>query len=302
MADTADWERLARDARAFGVALTPEQITQLRDYLALLCEWNRRFNLTAVERPDEILAKHFLDSLTCASVVDFPRQRTLIDVGTGAGFPGVVLKIAYPHLRVTLLDAVQKKLRFIEHVAEALELEDVRTLHARAEDAARYGQKAVGSTQKAADQKAVGSRQKAENEPRRSSTPGTGDRGPGTGDRGPGTEREAYDVVTSRAVARLNVLAEWTLPFARVGGVVVAMKGPAVEDEVREARDALRLLGGGRAEVREFQLPGTEAGRSLVVIPKSASTPREYPRLPGAARKAPLGAAPAPKLAGADRR
>ena len=238
------WADLADQCRsAFGVELTPEQLAQFATYLDLLGEWNRRFNLTAIEEPEAILTKHFLDSLSCAVMVDFPGQTTLIDVGTGAGFPGLVLKIAYPHLRVTLLDSLDKRLRFLDRVIETLGLMGVETVHARAEDLARAG---------------------------------------------PASRRERFDVVTARAVARLRVLAEWTLPFARIGGCLVAMKGPSVEGEVAEAGPAVSKLGGGAVAVRELLLPGTDIGRSLVRVEKARSTPRDLPRRSGTARKAPL--------------
>lgn len=244
-----DWEWLVREARAFGVELAGDQVQSLRTYLDLLCDWNRRFNLTAIERPEEVLSKHLLDCLTCAAAVDFSRHSTLIDVGTGAGFPGLVLKIAYPHLRVTLLDSVQKRLAFLDRAARELGLEGIETVHARAEDAAgAWKNKPAGSP----------------------------------------FLREHFDVVTARAVARLNVLVEWLLPLARQGGAALAMKGPDVAAEAAEAAKAIRLLGGGSPVITELQLPGADAGRSLVCIPKLRPTPRAYPRQAGAARKAPL--------------
>lgn len=238
------WGRLAEQAEAeFGVALDEAQLRQLAVYLELLCEWNQKFNLTAIEDPAEILVKHFLDSLSCALSVDLKSARSLIDVGTGAGFPGLVLKIAFPHLQVTLLDALDKRLRFLERVSTELGLKGVTTVHARAEDAARPAA---------------------------------------------GTLREKFDVVTARAVARLRVLAEWTLPFARVGGCLLAMKGPEIAEEAAEAGPALKKLGGGEATFRELVLPGTDLGRSLVRVEKLRPTPREFPRRPGTARKHPL--------------
>jgi len=259
----ADWPALVRNAGTLGVTLEPEQVERLQRYLGLLCEWNQRFNLTAIDRPDEILVKHFLDSLTCALVVDFQRHRTLADVGTGAGFPGLVLKIAFPHLRVTLLDAVHKRLLFLERVAADLELTDVRMVHARVEDAAA----AHGPPSRSA-------RSKGAPPPAPSASPLV--------------LRERFDLVTARAVARLNVLAEWLLPLARVGGAAVAMKGPDSAAEVEEAGRALRLLGGGEPVVRPLALPESDIGRSLILIPKVRATPPAYPRAPGAARKAPL--------------
>jgi len=254
-----DWDRFRASAAELGVCLASGQVHRLQRYLDLLCDWNRRFNLTAIEDPQEILVKHFLDSLTCATVVDLARQHSLIDVGAGAGFPGLVLKIAFPHLRVTLLDSLRKRVGFLERVTEELDLKDLKAIHARAEDAARA---------------ALDSR-------------------PGRVRKGVRPEvreglREAFDVVTARAVARLAPLVEWTLPFARVGGLLVAMKGPDVAGEVEEAARAIRLLGGGEPQITEFRLPGTDLGRSLLAVPKVRRTPPEYPRLPGSARKAPL--------------
>lgn len=248
----ADWDFLTSSAEMFGVRLDARQVQSLQRYLELLCEWNQRLNLTAIEDPREILVKHFLDSLSCALVLDLSAQHSLADVGTGAGFPGLVLKIAFPSLRVTLLDAVQKRLNFLGRLAADLELEGVELVHARAEDAAAPRRRAGRSTP------------------------------------APAPLRERFDVVTARAVARMNVLAEWTLPLARPGGHVIAMKGPEVAAELAEAARALSLLGGGTPETRVLQLPGTEIGRSLVLIPKVRPTPDAYPRLPGTARKAPL--------------
>lgn len=254
------WERLREAATAFGVRLTPAQVTACARYSELLCEWNQRFNLTAIENSDEILVKHFLDSLSCAAVADFTSRSTLVDVGTGAGFPGLVLKIAYPHLKVTLLDAVQKRLGFLERVVSELALTNVRTVHARAEDAARPRRPSVDAAPAPA--------------------------GASVAHLPP--LREACDVVTARAVARLNVLAEWLLPFVRVGGLAISMKGPDIASEVDEAAGALRTLGGRVVEVRELTLPGTDVRRSLVVIRKERPTPASFPRGPGTARRSPL--------------
>jgi 16S rRNA (guanine527-N7)-methyltransferase len=242
------------------VQLAPVQVAACARYSELLCEWNQRFNLTAIENPDEILVKHFLDSLSCAAVVDFTTRTTLVDVGTGAGFPGLVLKIAYPHLRVTLLDAVQKRLGFLERVVSELALTDVRTVHARAEDAARPRRPAADSAPAPASASVA-------NLP---------------------PLREAFDVATARAVARLNVLSEWLLPFVRVGGVAISMKGPEVASEAEEAANALRTLGGRVVDVRELTLPHTGVRRSLVVIRKERPTPASFPRGPGTARRSPL--------------
>ncbi len=233
--------RLDAGARVLGLNLDACQLAACGDYLALLLDWNQRFNLTAIEDPVAIIDKHFLDSLSCAGAIDFAGITSLIDVGTGAGFPGLVLKIAFPHLRVLLVDSVEKRLRFLHRVVEALHLNDVTTLHARAEEAGR--------------------------------NPAC---------------RERFDVAVARAVARLNTLAEYCLPLVRVGGSFLAQKGPEVREEVAEARRALRILGGGEPRVHSLVLPLTTMGRGLVVVPKIAPTPRDFPRLPGTPKRHPL--------------
>ncbi len=247
-----DWDSFAADAASVGVTLDPQQVDQLRRYLRLLCEWNQRFNLTAIEAPEEILSKHFLDSLTCVPVVRARDARTLVDVGTGAGFPGLVLKIALPEVRVTLLDSLRKRVAFLHRVIAELGLEGVDALHARAEDVGRMPGQAVPGAAEAP------------------------------------CLREQFDLAVSRAVARLNVLAEWTLPLVRRGGAALYMKGPAPGEEVGEALKALELLGGSRPVVRELELPRVEVGRSLVLVMKNRPTPTRYPRPPGTARRHPL--------------
>lgn len=238
------WIQLRLEAAQFGVVLDDGQMAQLGDYLALLCEWNQRFNLTAIERPEEVLAKHFLDSLTCATAIDLRACNSLLDIGSGAGFPGLVLAIAFPHLHVTVLDSIAKRAGFLRRVAESLALPDVRVVHARAEEVGRPG--------------------------------------------GDPPLRERFDLVTARAVARINVLVEWLAPCARVGGSVLFMKGPQIEDELADAARALQTLGLGEAQVRKLVLPGTEAGRALVKVPKVRPTPSQYPRSTAESRRHPL--------------
>jgi 16S rRNA (guanine527-N7)-methyltransferase len=244
VADIGAWQRLQVHAEQFGVTLDERQVAQFQEYLALLCEWNRRFNLTAIQRPEEVLTKHFLDSLTCATAFDLPAATSLLDVGSGAGFPGLVLAIAFPHLHVTVLDSIAKRAGFLRRTVEALGLEEVRVVHARVEEVARPG--------------------------------------------GDPPLRERFDVATARAVARINVLAEWLAPCVRVGGSVLFMKGPQIEEELSEASLALRTLGLGDPQVRKFVLPGTDAGRALVTVPKVRPTPPLYPRTTAEARRRPL--------------
>lgn len=233
--------RLAQGAEELGVPLDARALDAFAVYMEELALWNQRFNLTAIADLDEILVKHFLDSLSCATVVDLRAARSLIDVGTGAGFPGLALKIAFPHLRVVLLDALAKRLRFLDRLADRLGLEGVETVHARAEDMGRAPE-----------------------------------------------WREQFDVVTARAVARLVTLCEYCLPFATVGGIFVAQKGPEVEEEQSQASRAIQTLGGGPPSLRTLTLPGSDVRRSLITIPKAGATPIVYPRRPGSARKHPL--------------
>ena len=235
-------ERLRDGAVLLGVQLDARQLERLDQYFGLLLEWNHRFNLTAIADPAEVIDKHFLDSLSCVAALDLSRCTRVVDVGTGAGFPGLVLKIAFPHLDLLLLDSVEKRLRFLKRVVEALDLSGVQTLHARAEDAAH--------------------------DP---------------------SLRESFDLATARAVARLNTLAEYCLPFVRVGGSFLAMKGPEIQEELVDARSALSQLGGGTPTVQTLTLPGTSIGRSLVLVLKTKPTPPAYPRHPGTPKKHPLG-------------
>ncbi len=253
-----NWSAFTEAAATFGAELTDDQVRAFAEYLVLLREWNEKFNLTAISQPQAIVTKHFLDSLTVSSAVDLQRAKTLVDVGTGAGFPGLALKIAFPHLQVTLVDALQKRLRFLERVVEALKLDGVTFVHGRAEDAVLPLRFQV-----------CGLKQSL---------------------------RERFDIVTARAVASMDVLAEWTLPYAKVGGSVVAMKGPDVDDEVNLGHISITLLGGGKANIQRLTLPLLdEEGpirRSLVTIRKEEKTPQNFPRLPGSARKQPLGTVP----------
>lgn len=238
------WEDLSRwlaDAGRPHVRLNLTQLDQFARYGELLLEWNERINLTAITDLRDVYVKHFYDSLTPMLVLDFNGPWRVIDVGTGAGFPGIPLKIAFPHLRLTLLDALKKRLTFLEAVVEELGLSDVQLIHGRAEDVAR--------------------------DP---------------------AHREQYDVAISRAVARLNVLSEYCLPFVKRDGVFIAMKGGQVAEEVREAQSAVERLGGGAVQTYSFSLPEGAGQRTLCTVVKEKPTPTAYPRSPGVPAKKPL--------------
>ncbi len=238
---TAFEEILAARAGEAGIPLTAEQIGQFSVYHEMLLDWNTRMNLTALTAPEDVAVKHIIDSLTAYDAALFDGARTLIDVGTGAGLPGIPLAVYAPHLTVTLLDSLNKRVRFLTEVTAAMGLQNVRCIHARAEEAARTVE-----------------------------------------------HRAAYDIVVSRAVARLPVLLEYTLPFVRVGGTLLALKGRAYAEEQKEARRAAEVLGGGRITARPVHLPGLDDVRAILRVTKERQTPAAYPRGGGAPTRRPL--------------
>lgn len=198
-------------------------------YLKELVEWNNKFNLTSITDPEEIWKKHFDDSLLLLSSLDL-KHESVIDIGAGAGFPGIPLKIARPDIRLTLVDATKKKVEFMEQLIARLGLKGVEVVWGRAEEVA------VG-------------------------------------------RREHFDLAIARAVAELNTLAEYCLPFVKIGGLFVAYKELAIEPEIETSKPALTLLGGRFNRVDKY------ASRSLVFIDKVAPTPDKYPRRSGMAKK-----------------
>ena len=185
-------------------------------------------NLTAIEDEDDIEKLHFLDSLALLDLADF-KNKKVIDIGTGAGFPGLALKIEEPSINLTLLDSLDKRLTFLKDTCNKLSIDDVEIVHQRAEE--------ISSSQ-----------------------------------------REAYDIATSRAVARLSVLAELCLPYVRVGGYFIAMKGPDFDEELENAKAAIKLLGGKCERCETYIIPGTDIKHSAIIIKKLEETDRKYPR------------------------
>ncbi len=222
-----------------GIKYDDTVLSRLQKYAEMLCEWNEKINLTAITDPEGIVIKHFLDSAMLLKQVDIPENASVIDVGTGAGFPGVVLKIFRPDIKLTLLDGLNKRLVFLNEVLSALEL-DGRTVHMRAEEAGKAA-----------------------------------------------AHREKYDLVTARAVARLNTLYEYCLPLCKVGGVFCSMKGPSAGEELAEAKRAAAILGGDKAEIKTETLTGEET-RAFVITKKISQTPPKYPRISAKISKQPL--------------
>ena len=230
-------EILREGFAALGIPVTGEALAGLEKYYALLEEKNRVMNLTAIQGEEETARLHFLDCGALLRWLD-PAGKRVLDLGSGAGFPGLVLKLLCPDMELTMLDSLQKRVAFQQEAADALGLAGVCPTAGRAEEMTDF--------------------------------------------------RERFDIVTSRAVARLNVLAELALPMVRPGGVFAAMKGPDPEEEIREAKRALALLGGGAVRVEKYAVPGTDAVHSLVLIEKASPTPARYPRRFAQIKKSPL--------------
>lgn len=223
----------------FGLEPDQKVIERLNLYGNLLLEWNEKINLTAITEPEEVVVKHFYDCLLFLKNVDLPTGASVIDVGTGAGFPGIVLKIARPDIKLTLLDSLNKRINFLNEVLKALNLE-AETIHARAEEG---GQNKL--------------------------------------------LRERFDFANARAVARLNVLSEYCMPFVKVGGHFVALKGPAAKQEAEEAQKAISLLGGEKPKIICENLTEDEQ-RCFCIIKKISQTPTKYPRNSAKISKQPL--------------
>ncbi len=231
--------RLFEEAKSIGITLDETALARFETYFKMLIEYNTRMNLTAITEENEVIVKHFCDSLYILTKYDVPKGAMVIDVGTGAGFPGLPLLIARPDIKLTLLDGLNKRLVFLEDVLRETGL-SAEIVHARAEE---------GATDK--------------------------------------KYREKFDVATSRAVARLNVLCEYCLPYVKKGGVFLAMKGPAAAEELKEAQKAVAVLGGVTADCQEYSL-SDESTRTIITIKKEKHTPPAYPRHNSKIKKQPL--------------
>ena len=221
------------------IMLTDKQVENYYKYMDMLIEWNNKINLTAITEPNEVITKHFIDSITINKYID--KNKKVIDVGTGAGFPGVPISIIRNDLDIVLVDSLNKRINFLENLKNVLELNNIAAIHARVEEFAKNKQ-----------------------------------------------YREKFDYATSRAVAPLNVLLEYLLPFVKVGGCCICMKGANVEEEQKDASKALEILGGKIENVEEFCLPETDMKRNIVIVRKVKNTPNKYPRKPGTPSKEPL--------------
>lgn len=232
-------ELMKSNLKELNIELSQKQLEQFYNYMNILIKWNEVMNLTNITEPVEIIQKHFVDSLTILKEIG--NSSKIIDVGTGAGFPGIPIKIAFPETKVILLDSLNKRIKFLNEVIEKLQLKNIETIHGRAEEIAQNK-----------------------------------------------LHREKYDIAVARAVAPLNVLSEYLLPFVRVDGYAICMKGSKGKEEVKDAEKSIEILGGKVLNIEEFCLPKTEMERTIVKIEKVKNTDKKYPRKAGTPSKEPL--------------
>ena len=224
-------EELSSAAEIFGLELTDAQLDKFAEFYRLVIEQNRVMNLTAITEPREFAIKHVIDSLSAWDEKIFRNATRIADIGTGAGFPAIPLKIFCPQINFCLIDSLAKRVAFLKRIVAELSLDGVEVFHGRAEELAR--------------QKIF---------------------------------REQFDIVTARAVARLNILAEYCLPFVKVGGYFIALKGKTFREELNESRAAIKILGGGQVIIREVKLPTLDDSRAVIFVDKKIPAPERFPR------------------------
>lgn len=223
------------------IQLTDLQKKQFELYFQLLVEWNQKINLTAITDQQEVYLKHFYDSIAPILQQIIPNKAiNILDIGAGAGFPSIPMKIIYPELSVTIIDSLNKRITFLNELSKQLDLSGVSFYHGRAED---FGQ----------DKQFRGK----------------------------------FDIVTARAVARLQVLSELTIPFLKVGGSLIALKAAAADEEISQAQTAITTLFSQVVSTNDYQLPNGDP-RNITIVQKKKETPNKYPRKAGIPAKKPL--------------
>lgn len=224
-----------------GLEYNEKKHKQFMRYKELIKEWNEKVNLTAIKDDEGIVKKHFIDSMKVFKFDQLKDAKSVIDIGTGGGFPGIPMKIIKPEINIVLLDSLNKRIKFLDEVIKELQLEGIKAIHGRAEDFAQEVQ-----------------------------------------------YRGKFDVAVSRAVANLTVLSEFCIPYVKVGGYFVAMKGPAVEEEIKQSKNAIRMLGGRIEHIEKVQIEDSDLNHNLVIISKISETNKKYPRKAGLVTKSPL--------------
>jgi len=224
-----------------GLKFNESKYDQFMKYKDLIKEWNEKVNLTAIKEDEEIVKKHFIDSMKVFKFDQLKSAKNVIDIGTGGGFPGIPMKIIKPEVNIVLLDSLNKRIKFLNEVIKSLNLKNIKAIHGRAEDFAQEVQ-----------------------------------------------YREKFDIAVSRAVANLTVLSEYCIPYVKLGGYFVAMKGPAVEEEIKLSKNAIRMLGGRIEHIEKVQIEGSDLNHNLVIISKIVVTNKKYPRKAGMVTKDPL--------------
>ena len=235
------YELMKNATEEVGICLSKEQYDKFMKYMRLIQEWNEKVNLTAITEDEEIVKKHFIDCIKAYKSDELKKAETIIDVGTGAGFPGIPIAIMDENKKVTLLDSLNKRINFLNLVISELGLKNVKTIHSRAEDGARIKEL-----------------------------------------------REKFDIATSRAVANMAVLSEFCLPYVKVGGSFVALKGPAIEEELEGSRNAIGVLGGKLKNIIEIKIEETDLNHNIVIVNKIKECPSNYPRKAGIVNKKPI--------------
>ena len=230
---------LIKQLKKIDIEIDEEKVIKFYKYMNLLIEWNKKINLTAITEEKDIILKHFVDSLTVLKYIK--ENKSIVDVGTGAGFPGIPLAIMNDSLKITLVDSLNKRINFLNEVCSKIKLKNTKAIHSRAEE---FGQD--------------------------------------------NNYRESYDIAISRAVSNLTVLAEYLLPLVKVGGKIICMKGPDIEEELKQAKSAIDILGGKFERCDNFCLPKSDISRNIIIINKIKETPKKYPRKAGTPVKTPL--------------
>lgn len=221
-------EEFIEETKKLGINITEEIMNEFDTYINFLIEYNEHTNLTAIKDYESILLKHFFDSLMLEHYFDFKNTKRILDIGTGAGFPGMILAIMHPEIEVTLLDSNNKKLKFLELLAEKINVKNIKIVHERAEDYVNR-------------------------------------------------ERQKFDVVTSRAVSDLEILSELSIPFLKIGGYFIPLKGK-IDDELNRSKEIIKLLGGNIKNIFNYELIKENSTRNIILIEKVSDTPNKYPR------------------------